>query len=124
RPDRRPARALAVACALLLSAPRAQALDPKKALSQYVHDVWTTDRGLPQNAITSLARSADGYLWLGTEEGLVRFDGLRFDLLDASVSPGLTGVASSSLVADERGLIVGSRRHGVGRLARGALRPL
>ncbi|MEP0548779.1 MAG: two-component regulator propeller domain-containing protein [Rhodothermales bacterium] len=53
-------------------------LDPGRALSQYVLDVWTTDDGLPQNTIVSLAQTQDGYLWLGTQEGLVRFDGLHF----------------------------------------------
>src|SRR5205823_3926682 len=77
------ARLLALAgSTIALPCPEALALDPRKAPTQYVHDVWTTDRGLPQNVISSIARSADGYLWLGSDDGLVRFDGLRFELFD------------------------------------------
>ncbi|MBI3949877.1 MAG: hypothetical protein HY314_05425 [Acidobacteria bacterium] len=58
------------------------ALDPKKAITQYVHDVWTTEHGLPQNSILSITQTRDGYLWLGTWQGLVRFDGVRFTVLN------------------------------------------
>lgn len=57
---------------------QAQALDPAKALSQYVLDVWTTDDGLPQNSVNTILQTRDGYLWLGTQEGLARFDGHVF----------------------------------------------
>src|SRR5712671_6398402 len=53
-------------------------LNPNKSLNQYVHDVWTADNGLPQNSIEAITQSQDGYLWLGTQEGLCRFDGARF----------------------------------------------
>ena len=51
---------------------------PELALSQYQHDRWTTADGMPNQAVDWIARSPDGYLWLGTEGGLVRFDGVRF----------------------------------------------
>jgi ligand-binding sensor domain-containing protein len=41
-------------------------------------DSWTTDNGLPQNSITGLTQTPDGYIWFTTNEGLVRFDGVRF----------------------------------------------
>ncbi|HEY0682003.1 MAG TPA: two-component regulator propeller domain-containing protein [Steroidobacter sp.] len=56
----------------------AQALTPNKAPSQYVLDSWQLDKGLPQNSPMSLAQTRDGYLWVGTQEGLARFDGARF----------------------------------------------
>jgi hypothetical protein len=56
----------------------ATALDPEKRISQYVFDVWQTRDGLPINEIFSIAQTPDGYLWLATPEGLVRFDGARF----------------------------------------------
>jgi ligand-binding sensor domain-containing protein/signal transduction histidine kinase len=54
------------------------AFDPTKRVSQYVFDSWQTKDGLPVNGVSSIAQTPDGYLWLGTEEGLVRFDGVRF----------------------------------------------
>jgi len=58
------------------------ALEPNKAITQYIHEVWQTDDGLPQNSILAIAQTRDGYLWFGTEEGLVRFDGLIFTVFD------------------------------------------
>jgi diguanylate cyclase (GGDEF)-like protein len=67
-----------VACAVIAGAAHAVALDPHKAISQYIQTVWTTDAGLPQTSVYSVAQTADGYLWVGTESGLARFDGVRF----------------------------------------------
>ncbi len=57
-------------------------LDPATPLTQFGHDVWTSDSGLPQNSVTTILQTHDGYLWLGTQEGLVRFDGVRFTIFD------------------------------------------
>ncbi|MDX1530500.1 MAG: two-component regulator propeller domain-containing protein [Rhodothermales bacterium] len=54
--------------------------DPSHALTQYVLDAWTVEDGLPLNSVTAVLRGQDGFLWVGTQEGLARFDGLRFDL--------------------------------------------
>jgi signal transduction histidine kinase/ligand-binding sensor domain-containing protein/DNA-binding response OmpR family regulator/HPt (histidine-containing phosphotransfer) domain-containing protein len=54
----------------------------EKAVSQYVYQQWQTQDGLPRNTITALAQTADGYIWLGTKAGLLRFDGQRFTLFD------------------------------------------
>jgi signal transduction histidine kinase/ligand-binding sensor domain-containing protein len=63
---------------LLLGAPAAFALDPSRLISQYGHTMWTLqDGGLPGTP-TAMAQTADGYLWVGTRNGLVRFDGVRF----------------------------------------------
>ncbi|MGD0129131.1 MAG: hypothetical protein ABSF46_27720, partial [Terriglobia bacterium] len=67
----------------------AKCLDPTKAITQYVHDSWDTDRGLPQMTITSITRTTEGYLWLATEEGLVRFDGVSFTVFDKRSTPAL-----------------------------------
>ncbi len=58
------------------------ALDPQKKVTQYVHDVWGFQQGLPQSTVYSILQTRDGYLWLGTEEGLVRFDGVRFEVFN------------------------------------------
>src|SRR5258708_32049463 len=57
-------------------------LDPRKAITQYSHNVWSSENGLPQNSILAITQTRDGYLWLGTEEGLVRFDGVSFTIFD------------------------------------------
>ena len=59
-------------------------LDPDKALTQYLHHVWQADEGLPQNTVRAIVQTQDGYLWMGTEEGLVRFDGMRFVVFNKS----------------------------------------
>ena len=64
-------------CALALVAP-AFGLDPRLSLQQYLHTSWTRSEGQPVPEVNALAQTADGYLWLGTNRGLMRFDGLRF----------------------------------------------
>jgi signal transduction histidine kinase/ligand-binding sensor domain-containing protein len=54
------------------------ALDPQKSLTQYSRTAWSQMHGLPQDTIRAIAQTADGYLWLGTDEGLARFDGYEF----------------------------------------------
>src|SRR6476646_8562249 len=60
----------------------ASALDRTRTVSQYLHDSWGTERGLPGESITAIAQTSDGYLWIGTDKGLVRFDGLNFHQFD------------------------------------------
>ena len=66
---------------------------PYLAVSQYQHDRWTTADGLPNHAIDWIARTPDGYLWLGTEGGLLRFDGVRFTAFDRNNTPALQGIS-------------------------------
>jgi ligand-binding sensor domain-containing protein/signal transduction histidine kinase len=47
-------------------------------VSQYLHDAWGAERGWPGGSITAIAQTSDGYLWIGTDKGLFRFDGLNF----------------------------------------------
>ena len=50
--------------------------------ARYSHEVWQTKDGLPQNSVNTIVQTDDGYIWFGTEEGLVRFDGVRFTAFD------------------------------------------
>jgi len=54
---------------------------------EYVLTTWDTDAGSPFLAVTSMAQTADGYMWLGSYDGLARFDGTRFVLLGMVVDP-------------------------------------
>lgn len=51
------------------------ALDRARAVTQHTHRSWNGDEGLPQNSVFSVAQTPDGHLWVGTWEGLARFDG-------------------------------------------------
>lgn len=74
-------RASIVAALLLcFSALPSLALDPHKSLTQYARTTWTAAHGLPQDTIRAITQTPDGYLWLGTDEGLARFDGYEFTL--------------------------------------------
>lgn len=64
-------------------------LDPHKPITQYVHTVWRSEDGLPQNSIQALLQTSDGYLWLGTQEGLVRFNGVEFKLFNKGTTPAI-----------------------------------
>jgi len=70
-----PALSLAI---LIAFAPSARALDPHKSITQYTRAFWTQADGLPQDNIRAIAQTIDGYLWVGTDEGLARFDGYDF----------------------------------------------
>lgn len=76
--NRRPHRwpwALALGLLLPLSA---SALDPNKSVFQFNIHNWTRHEGLPGNKVNTVTQTADGYLWIGTQNGLVRFDGREF----------------------------------------------
>jgi diguanylate cyclase (GGDEF)-like protein len=101
--------------ALFDSAP-AQALDPRKAITQYSHQIWQAREGLPQNSIHAMIQTRDGYLWLGTQEGLVRFDGVQFTVFDRSNSLWMRSNHVQALLEDrDGGLWVGTNGGGVTR---------
>jgi ligand-binding sensor domain-containing protein/signal transduction histidine kinase len=77
----------------------ASAIDPARMLSQYLHDTWGTDRGLPSGSVSSIVQTPDGYLWIGTDKGLVRFDGLSFRQFEqANPDPFVIGPVRTLLV--------------------------
>ncbi len=94
---------LLVCIATLWTGSTAYALDPARTISQYVHDHWGSDRGFVGGAVFAISQSADGYLWIGTERGLVRFDGFNFTLLQLPI-PGSAAIgAVRGLVTDAEG---------------------
>jgi ligand-binding sensor domain-containing protein/serine phosphatase RsbU (regulator of sigma subunit) len=72
---------------LLCNTPGAYALDPNKVLTQYVRQVWLASDGLPLNAIFTITQTRDGYIWVGTHEGLARFDGIHFTTFNRQNTP-------------------------------------
>ena len=72
-----PSRVLLLACAALICGQTAFALDPSLDISQYARTTWRVQNGFSLGNIYAMAQTPDGYLWLGTEFGLFRFDGVR-----------------------------------------------
>src|SRR5690349_4919815 len=68
---------------LLWGAAPAFALDASRALTQYAHRIWQATQGLPEGTVYCLQQTSDGYLYLGTWRGLVRFDGVRFTRIES-----------------------------------------
>ncbi|MGA8025723.1 MAG: two-component regulator propeller domain-containing protein [Bryobacteraceae bacterium] len=109
-----------VLCAAGLQTQARGALDPAKAITQYTQDVWNTDAGLPQNSILAIAQTRNGYLWLGTEDGLARFDGVRFTVFDKENTPELQSNDIRALLVDGDGsLWIGTNGGGLTRLRHG-----
>jgi len=73
------------------------AANPSNPLRDEVLSTWTTEQGLPQNFVTSLAQTSDGFLWVGTMNGLVRFDGLHFRGFSQDGPPELQGFIGALL---------------------------
>jgi signal transduction histidine kinase/ligand-binding sensor domain-containing protein/CheY-like chemotaxis protein len=96
--------AVASVIALAISSP-ALALNSRVALTQYVHDVWQTEQGLPQNSVNAVLQSRDGFIWFGTQEGLVRFDGARFEVFNRLNTKGLGHNHITSLLEDRDGAL-------------------
>jgi ligand-binding sensor domain-containing protein/signal transduction histidine kinase len=71
--------------------------------AEYSHRVWRTEDGLPQNRVQSIAQTPEGYLWVGTSEGLARFDGVRFLIFDRSNTAAITDNSIQSLEAASDG---------------------
>ena len=80
------------------------ALDPHKSLSQYSRTFWTQQDGLPQDTIRAAVQTRDGYLWLGTDEGLARFDGYEFTVF-TKANGDLPSNSVTALAADTDGSV-------------------
>ncbi|RMG56597.1 MAG: hypothetical protein D6723_00025 [Acidobacteria bacterium] len=81
----------------------ALALDPEKAITQYVHDVWQIEDGLPSNVVNGILQTRDGYIWLTTEGGLVRFDGVKFTVFNSENTEAIKQTPIYGLYEDRDG---------------------
>ena len=96
-------RWLWAALVMVCSVGSAQALDPNRAMSEYVRDRWDAKQGFPGGPVYAIAQTPDGYLWLGTESGLVRFDGLNFRLFNHTNSAAFPAGPVLDLMTDAEG---------------------
>jgi signal transduction histidine kinase/ligand-binding sensor domain-containing protein len=67
------------------------ALEPSTPLASYGRQTWMMENGLPQNTVQAVMQTRNGFVWLGTEVGLVRFDGNAFEVFDKTSNPALPG---------------------------------
>jgi ligand-binding sensor domain-containing protein/signal transduction histidine kinase len=87
---------------------------------EYSSRVWQTDEGLPNNRVQAIAQTGDGYLWVGTLEGLARFDGLEFKTYNCANTPQLKNASITALCSDAKGgLWIGTEGGGLVRLWQG-----
>ncbi len=99
---------------LLLPAAMLMGLDPKKAVHHYIHHTWTSKEGLPQNTISSIAQDHEGFIWIGTDNGIARFDGLEFKQYDKTNTPSLKNNSITTLyMAEDQTLWVGTYGGGI-----------
>jgi len=83
----------------------ARALDPNRLASQYVREQWTTQAGFPGGAVNGIAQTPDGYLWIGTDRGLIRFDGFNFRPVSLTSITPATNNSILQLLTDARGTL-------------------
>lgn len=107
---------------LVLAGTLAYAVSPD---SEYSRRIWRSDDGLPQNRIQAITQTPDGYLWIGTSGGLVRFDGVRFVVFDRSTSPALGDDSILTLhPARDGSLWIGTEGGGLVRMKGGVFQAL
>jgi ligand-binding sensor domain-containing protein len=100
----------------------AHALDPHKGLEEYRRQSWQIDNGLPQNTVHAVLQSKDGFLWIATEGGLVRFDGFDFRVFDPSNTPEFHSSFVNNLLEDHAGALWIGTSDGLLRLSDGRFR--
>ncbi len=107
-------RHLRVAAVLLLLASYpSPALDPNRPLKEFGHQAWLTENGLPQNTVQAIVQTNDGYLWIGTQEGLARFDGINFTVFDKENTPAFKSNDIRFLTEDKQNRLWVSTSYGL-----------
>ncbi|GAB1340977.1 hypothetical protein MASR1M101_01040 [Gemmatimonas sp.] len=120
---------LAITLALLLQFAVASPLSAQPAairsdVTEYVREDIDPDLGLPDTQVSTIAQTADGYLWLGTRRGLVRFDGVDATSFSPQNTPALRSWAINALYADRNGMLWISTDRGLTVLENGQFRHL
>jgi len=73
--------------------------------ANFLIDIWDTDQGLPSSTVTAVQQTPDGYLWIGTYNGLARFDGIQFEIFDPLNTPALVHARIQALFLDANGVL-------------------
>lgn len=105
----------------------AWALDPLRTIPQYMRERWGIERGFPGGSILAIAQTPDGYLWIGTDKGLIRFNGLNFQSFPQAIPESFPIGPVQELLTDSEGNLwiltqnakILRYRHGKFELSRG-----
>ena len=106
--------------ALLFVTAAALGLDPHQSLKHYGYQSWQTDSGLPQNTVHAVLQTRDGFIWLATEAGLVRFDSVKFTVFTHKDTPQLGSDVIYGLLEDRSGALWIATSNGVTRYRNGS----
>lgn len=90
---------------LLSNSALSQIITPEKIFGRYRQFVWQDQHGLPQNGISKIVQTSDGYLWLAIAEGVVRFDGVQFTAFDTGNTPEIKSNNVQSLLVSRDGTL-------------------
>jgi len=107
----------------VLAATLAPAMTLPKGTAPHSIATWTAGEGLPADMVTAVAQTDDGYLWVGTEAGLARFDGLRFTTFRTTNTPALGSHVIRALLAAHDGQLWIGTDVGLVRLRKGTFEP-
>jgi ligand-binding sensor domain-containing protein/signal transduction histidine kinase/CheY-like chemotaxis protein/HPt (histidine-containing phosphotransfer) domain-containing protein len=113
-----------LAILLMIACQDSFALDPTLQPSQYLVENWQIPEGLPQSSVQAIARTPDGYLWVGTQEGLARFDGVRFSVFIGGPGVDVPDKHIAVLFVDAAGRLWVGTRSGVAVLDEGHFKSL
>lgn len=95
----------------------------RPAAAQYRIDTWTTEQGLPQNSVNSILQTRDGFIWMTTFGGIVRFDSVNLEIFNTVNTPALRTSRFTSLIEDPAGALwISADAYGVVRYQNGAFR--
>jgi signal transduction histidine kinase/ligand-binding sensor domain-containing protein len=120
-PFLRRSRWFAVLFFIALRLPAAMPEPQPQEEAPFVFRTWKTEDGLPNNSVTAIAQTPDGFLWLGTYNGLARFDGVNFHAL--GLRDGLHSLQISALLLDHHGALwIGTVGGGLSRLEHGIIK--
>ncbi len=113
-----------VSISIIIAVVPAVAVDPSKSVKEYVPKILTVADGLPQPWVQAITQTPDGYLWFGTQEGIARFNGVKFHTFDQNGTPGINHNNIRALLYDEvdGSLWIGTYGGGLSRYKSGKFR--
>src|SRR4029453_5591841 len=91
--------------ALLAAARPVSALDPDRDLAQYLRDEWGPSKGYTGGSVYGFAQTPDGYLWIASDSGVIRFDGVKFEPLAVPQSATIAGATALGVAISDDSLL-------------------